>query len=330
MDEQENTLREDIIDAMAETKAPEVVVDTPIDAAAEEIAPQEGRDEKGRFRAKEGAETAEPVVDVPAVKPVDAEPPVSLTGAIKAKWKDLPEDVRAEWSKREADITKAMTSHDGDLRLGREMKDVVMPYMPIIQAEGGTPASAVKDLLNTAYVLRTGTPQQKAQLLHKVAQQYGVDLSAPQEQDPTDPLQALHNKIAQLEQAANPQVMRQQYQAQVEEERIVNEVKAFSSDPSKKHYQQVKAEMAALLGNGAAANMQEAYDKACWANPSVRSTLIAEQSAADQAKRKAEMDAKKKASSSITGSPGITVPNTGVPDRSLRDELRANIRAATS
>lgn len=326
--EEENTLRDDIIDAIAETKEPQKeVVETPQEEVAD-VTPQEGRDEKGRFKSKEAAEAVEEAA--PVIKPVEVDAPTSLTGAIKAKWKDLPEDVRSEWSKREADIHKMMTSHDGDLRLGREMKDVVMPYMPLIQAEGGTPASAVKDLLNTAYVLRTGTPQQKSHLLQQVARQYGVDLGQ-EEQTSVDPtIQQLQQEIAQLRQSANPQAIRQQLQAQVEEERIVSEVKAFAADSSKKHYEQVKAEMAALLGNGAATNMQDAYDRACWANPAIRSTLLAEQTSAEQAKRKTEIESKKKAASSITGSPGITVPNTGVPDRSLREEIRANLRAATS
>lgn len=326
----DDTLRDDIVNAIAETKEKDVEVNTDVTESPEV---KEGRDEKGRFKTKEAVTEApvEVVAETPVIqKTPEIEPPASLTGAIKAKWKDLPEDVRSEWSKREADVHKMMTSHDGELRLGRDIKDVVMPYMPMIQAEGGTPATAVRDLLNTAYVLRTGTPQQKTQLLQQVAKQYGVELGQ-QEQTYTDPtILGLQQKIAQLEQAANPQAIQQNFRQQMENERIVTEVNAFKSDPSNKHYEQVKAQMAALLGNGAAANMKEAYDKACWADPAIRSTLIAEQNSADQAKRKAEIDAKKKASSSITGSPGITVPNTGAPDRSLRDEIRANLRAASS
>ena len=275
MDTEENketSLREDIVSAIAETKEPETVVD----AAEKPVTESEGRDEKGRFKTKEAAATEASVDTTIVAKPVEIEPPASLTPAMKAKWKDLPEEARQEWSKREADMTKLMTSSDSELRLGREMKDVVTPYLPIIQAEGGTPVSAVKDLLNTAYILRTGTPQAKAQLLRQVAQQYGVDLGQPAEQESTDPTIAdLQRQIAQLTQAANPQALQAQLQAHLENERILNEVKSFSSDPANKHYEQVKAAMAPLLGNGVAKDMKEAYDMACWASPAVRSTLIA-------------------------------------------------------
>lgn len=291
----------------------------------EEVEAEEVIEEK----TKEVAEDIkEEVVEATVVEKNDA--PIGLSGAIKAKWNELPEDVRQEWSKRESDIHQMMTRHDGELRLGREMKDVVMPYMPIIQAEGGTPASAVKDLLNTAYILRTGSPQQKAHLLRQVAEQYGVDLGqTAQPQERLHPvISQMQQELQNLRQQTSPEFIEKQLQEKLEHVNIQAEVNAFAANSANKYFEQVKAFMAPLLASGQANNMQEAYDMACYANPTIRSTLLAEQNSALEAKRKAELKAKKQASASVTGSPELTSPSTKAPTKSLEDDLRDQIREA--
>jgi len=279
----------------------------------------------------EVVEKPETPVETPVTPVVEkSDAPVALSGAIKAKWNELPEDVRAEWSKRENDIHQMMTRHDGELRLGREMKEVVSPYMAIIQSEGGTPAGAVKDLLNTAYVLRTGSPQQKAHLLRQVAEQYGVDLGqAAQPQEQIHPVIAqMQQELQMLRQQANPEVIEKRLQEKMEYANIQSEVSAFAANPANKHFEQVKPMMAPLLASGQAKDMQEAYDMACYANPTIRSTLLAEQNAALEAKRKADLKAKKQASASVTGSPDLTSPSTKAPTKSLEDDLRDQMREA--
>lgn len=306
---EEKSLRDTITEAVAE-----------VSEKQEDAAPEKDRDESGKFKAKEEvAPDNEPVLEK---EPVEAAP-TSLSGAIKAKWGELPEDVRQEWAKREKDVHQMMTRHDGDLNLGREMKDVVMPYMATIQAEGGTPATAVKDLLNTAYQLRTGSPQQKAQMVQNIIKAYNVDMGQSQVQENVDPtISALYQEINDLKQRSNPEVIKKQLQDEYENDTINQEVNAFASDPANIHYEKVKGVMASLLVNGQAKDLKEAYESAIWSDPSVRSTLM-------QAKP-VDVQAKKAAASSITGSPGTNVPNSGAPDRSLRDEIAANVRAAMS
>ena len=266
--------------------------------------------------------------ETPVVEKSDA--PVALSGAIKAKWGELPEDVRAEWSKRENDIHQMMTRHDGELRLGREMKDIISPYTPILQANNMTPAAAVKDLLQASYVLNTGSPQQKVQLLRQVAEQYGVDLGqAAQPQEQVHPVIAeMQQELQMLRQQANPEVIEKRLQEKMEYANIQSEVSAFAANPANKHFEQVKPMMAPLLASSQAKTMQEAYDMACYANPVIRSTLLAEQTAEQEAKRKAEIKAKKQASASVTGSPDLTSPSTKAPTKSLEDDLRDQMREA--
>lgn len=258
-------------------------------------------------------------------------PPQGLSAKMKEKWKTLDPEVRQELARREEDFHKKLTASDSEYHLGKKMKDVISPYMPIIQAEGGTPEGAVKDLLNTAYILRTGQPQQKAQLLMQVAQQYGVDLQqAMQPQEQVHPaLAQMQQELAMLRQQANPEVIKQQLQEQMESDNIMAQVNAFAGNPANKYFEQVKPLMASLLSSGAAQDLQEAYDRACYADPTIRSTLLAEQNKANEAKRKAEIQRKKQASASVVGSPDGTSPNAKAPNKSLEDELREAINASS-
>lgn len=329
-EQQETTLRDDITAAMTEIQEkPAAGEDTTTPSQT-----QEGRDDKGRFKGKdiitEPVATAPAVVDAPKVE--DA--PQSLSPAAKAKWAALDPDLRQEWSKREADIHKMMTSGDGELQMGRKLKEVITPYMAVIQSAGFTPETAIQGLLNTDYKLRSSSPAEKAQMVQTIIKQYGVDMSLAQDmqqqegQDPT--IAALQQQIAQLQQMANPEAIYQKFTEKSESEKINTEVRAFASDPANKYYEQVKPLMAALLGSGTSQSMKEAYDAACKAHPTVSSMLEAEKSVSLKAKQAEEIAGKRKAAASVTGSPGATIPNSGAPNRSLREEIAANLRAAQS
>ncbi len=284
------------------------------------------RDETGKFAKAEGNQ-AEPT-ETPATPETPQAPkvdiPQGVPPAIKAKWETLDAEVRSALVKREEDVHKMFTRHDSELNLGRKMKDIIQPYMPIIQAEGGTPETAVRDLLNTAYVLRTADPQQKAQLFTQIAQQYGVDLSqlGVAQQTQPDPVQQQLRQLQQLQQQINPDAIMSRLKEQMEYDKHVSEVKAFAADPANEHFQAVSVEMAALLDSGRAKDLREAYDKAIWANPDIRSMLLAKQEAEKEAKRKSEIVAKKKAATSVTGSAGKPSSTVADKPKTLEDELR--------
>lgn len=279
------------------------------------------REEDGKFKAEapETPEVAlEPAKEVPP-------PPQSWTAEAKAEWANAPDKIRAEVLKREQDMHQALTRHDGELRLGRDMKEIVSPYLPIIQAEGGTPQTAVRDLLNTAFVLRTGSQEQKRALILNTAKQYGVDLGIQEESEYVDPMLAsLRQEIEQLKRIANPQAVESRLRERFEGDKIQSDIAAFAANPANVHFEAVKPIMGALLGSHQAKDLQEAYDMACNANPQIRSTLEAAKRAELEAKRKQEIAQKKRAASSITGSPAVP-GNSKVtnPKSSVEDDLRA-------
>jgi hypothetical protein len=310
--------------AGAENKAPspanEVAQEAPGDVSDDKK--EADLEDKQAAQPSETASTEKPQPEKQKTEHTDI--PQGVAPAIKAKWDTLDPDVRAAIVKREEDAHKMFTRHDSELNLGRKMKDVIQPYMPIIQAEGGNPETAVQSLLNTAYQLRTGTPQQKAAMIQQIAATYGVDLSyiQPSQTDQPDVVGYLRQELDSIKKQADPNAILNQLRDEMESDRINQEVKAFAADPANAHFVAVREDMAALLQSGRAKDMREAYDKAIWMNPELRSTLTAKQEADAQAKRKSEIESKKKAAVSVTGSAGIASSTGAKQSKSIEDELR--------
>jgi len=294
---------------------------------------QRQREQDGKF-AKEPKEKVAPVKTEPPQQVVEeVKPHDRYSPTIKAKWKELPVEVQRDLVKSAEDFHKELTRHDEERVLARQFKEAVAPYVAQMRAENAEPIGAIKSLLNTAFVLRTGSAEQKRQLLLETARTFGVDLSQgnPQQaQQQVHPVlqqtwQEMQNLKAQLEHQAA--LKKQQEDADVQ-----RQIEAFSADPKNIHFETVKADMAALLQAGRAKDLADAYDKAVYANPQTRASLLTQAQQAEQEKRVAEQTAKaaaaRKAGSSVKGSPGMGAtkdPKIVQPD--LRSELRAAFAA---
>lgn len=257
-------------------------------------------------------------------------PPNGWSAEAKAKWHELSPEIQAAVSKRETDIAKFTGKTDEERSFGREMQRVVAPYLAQIQSEGGTPAGAVQSLLNTAYVLRNGSAEQKQQALIGIAQQFRIPIPNSAELPQVSPeLQTMQQQIAQLRGQLDQFNSSSQQSTQAS---IQADIQRFAADPAHPHFEEVKAVMGALMTSGAAQDLQSAYDMACHARPDIRATLQAQQRVAEEQKRRSEETAKANAARakavSITGGPGLAAASAP-SDRSLREELSANFRAAS-
>lgn len=353
-EEKPQSLRETLLANLAATK--EKAVDT-TDKTKTGV---EKDPATGKFKKADGkpnpkattSQTNDPNKTAAAVKPLDpvakaaADAAALAAGAnapvepikdrfrkpILDNWKNLPPDVQRELNRREEDFRKAFANRDDEVVLGRRFTEIVGPYMAQMRAEGAEPLKAVAELLNTAYVLRTASPQQKGQLLWRTAQQFGADMrQIPQGQQAFDPnLHAVNQQLAALQAEIKKQDTLRQQQEQAG---IDGLIQSFSADTAAHPYfEAVKGEMAALLQGGGAKDLQEAYDKAVWANPDIRSSLLAEQKTAEDKRVAAENAAKaekaKKAGSSVKGGPGMAASKTAqVAKGSLRAELESAFRA---
>jgi hypothetical protein len=317
---EEISIEEEIRNSLNEKLDDNEIVEEDALVEVEETAEEESVEES---EVKKAEET--PIVE-------DNDPaPVSLSGAIKAKWRELPADVRAEWKKREDDIHRQMTAQDGDLAVGRKIKEIAAPYEQIIREEGGTVDGAFKDMMHTSYVLRKGSPQQKAEAVMHAIKQFNIDMSPyfnqGQQQDPNAQFQALQRDIEYLRQQADPQAIKTQLQEEMQRDTITTEIQAFAANPENVHFEAVKPIMGSLIASGRAKNLQEAYEMAIYADPSIRSELEVKAKQAETEKKKAEMAAKKKASLSVSGSHGAS-PNANAPQKTIEEDIREQMRSS--
>lgn len=320
----ELSLREELAKNLADLKGESTeVVEAPVEKPVEKTISETPTE-------KTATETQTAQTEAPKSKA-----PQSWSATERAHWDKIPAEVQAVIARREEEAHRGITTLGQDAAYGKQLKEVIAPYLPIIRAEGGTEAGAVRDLLQTAYILRTGSPAQKAQVMQHVAGLYGVDLSVAAQGAPqvNPEVQSLRQELAQLRGHLQGAEQQQHQQVQGQAQAIID---AFAADPKNEFYEQVKPLMAHLLVAGQAKDMQEAYEMACHANPDVRSTILTRSQADAEAKRaadaKAKADAKRKAAGSISGSPAGTVSATTTANQnlSLRDELRQAMRAATT
>lgn len=119
-----------------------------------------------------------------APRPSAPQPQATPTGALPLpKW--LKKELEGEWGKASPTLQQAFAKYGEDAGRGIDryrtaaqaheaMMSELAPYDQMIRAEGGTPQTAVRNLLQVAAQLRNGSPQDKAMLVARTMQQYGV------------------------------------------------------------------------------------------------------------------------------------------------------------
>jgi len=259
-------------------------------------------------------------------------PPPSWSAAAKADFDTLPEHIRKEVLKREADIERGKAQwQSGAERLNR-LDAILGPRTDQIRMRGLDEAQAIQALFAAQDLL----DRDPIDGLRRLARTYGVDLRAlatgapqqpggapaPQAQPPAH-LEALARDVETLKGALAQQ--RQRTEA-ARLAGIQDQIAAFAADPANLYFENVRDRMSALLRAGAAKDVADAYQQATWADPDVRAALLRQaetsrQAAASDAARAKAAQARH-ASGSVTGSPSPgSSPGRGGPAPTLRDEL---------
>jgi hypothetical protein len=262
-----------------------------------------------------GAATAEPPAGEHPERDLNRAPS-SFRPLARTEWDKVPASIRAEIYRREQDFLNGRDQLLPDAQLGKGLRQVIDPYMGMIQAEGGTPELAVADLFRTAAILRTGSQAQKLQVIATVADQFRVDLTplfnAIQQRNgqqptgqpqpngqPAQPAQFRDPRVDQLlaqqqrerQEAANRET--QTMEATVT--RWMNEMDA-QGQPKRPYLNDVINEVSALIPAIRQADptlthaqaLDAAYDRAIWAHPEIRTLLAQKQQTDLDAQRRAE------------------------------------------
>ena len=325
-------------------------LEAPVDAPAElpvedDIADEPLRNEKGQFVAKEEAEapvTASETetheeVEEQEIAPVETKPALNRPTTWKKEylpiWDKLtsgeqltPEEALklAEYTgvQRESEYKKGVSTYRQEAERARQLEEAVAPFMPELQRNNIHPAQFINNLGRAHMVLAQGTPEQKIQMFHKLAQDYGIQLGEGQQLRQQDPYTA---QLMQQLQQVNQEVysIKSRYE-QEEQARLVGEIERVRQSADFPHFDEVRETMAQLLEQGLANDLETAYAKAVrlqddvWAKEQERLLRSAQE---QSSKRQQVAKAKAKAVSPRSVTPnGLVAASDKKDRRSLIEE----------
>lgn len=294
---------------VADTAPVEAVADTPVETQAVETPAEKAdrvRDEAGRFAAKAVA----PVAEVPVAKA----PPSSWKKDYWDHWGKLDPNIQDYLHQREAEAAKGVSTYKQQYDQAAPFYQAVQPFIPHLQQRGIAPDRWLADLGQVDRILSTGTPEQKGQLIARMAAANGVDLQGliggqanPQFGHIAQTVNTLQQRIQQFE----------TQQQQAEQTRLQETITSFSAD--KPHFDAVRGTMGQLLQSGVASDLQTAYDKAIRLHDDIWQQEQASQ--ASSANRQAELLKKKAAASSPKSASPTGAQAAGNGKKGLRDTL---------
>ena len=222
---------------------------------------------------------------------------------------------------RENEFKKGVSAYKAEADNARSLTEAIAPFVPELQKNGIHPAAWINNLGRAHMILSQAPYQQKVELFNKLAQDYGIDLNSnysgentTQYQDPQ--AYALQQQIQQLQQQVQ-QVG--SWKEQQEQGVLMSEIQRFSSDVDKHpHFEAVREQMAQLLENGLANDLESAYAKAVRLNDEVwqseqNKLLQNATNQASQAQRVAKAKAAAVSPKSVT--PNLSAQATDKKDR---------------
>ena len=165
-------------------------------------------------------------------------------------------------NQRENEFKKGVSVYKAEAERAKALEEAINPFVPELQSQGIHPAAWINNLGRAHMMLVKGTPQQKREMFHTLARDYGVNLNESNE--PQQPVDAYTQQLMQQLYQVNQEVSTIKGRFEQEEQaRLNNEIERVRSDKERfPHFDLVREEMAQLLELGKAQNLETAYAKA--------------------------------------------------------------------
>lgn len=285
--------------------------------------------------AETSVETPAPTVtetpmDTPAPMAEAAAAPKSWPKEMHEHWAKTPAAVQQYWQTREKQMLDGLEQYKQAATFGKTFQDVVSPYQQDFVRHGVEPQRAVQFLLEANRRLTTGTQESRQQAYQELGRNLGLANQPAPPVDPSQPppivdprIQTIEQKLAQIEEA---QLAKQQEALNEARAKSQQEVDAFASDPKNAFFDEVADDIVRFIKAGD--SLQEAYQRAIWANPVTREKQLQArlQTEAEQAKERARLDAlPKKQAKSVNVRSRETGRSQTDPVGSLDDTLKETL-----
>jgi len=165
-------------------------------------------------------------------------------------------------NKREDDYKKGVSTYRQEAEHAKTLRSAIEPYMGELQRKNVKPEEYISALARADQMLTHAPYEQKVQMFNQLAQSYGINLGG--QVQPQD-------HLAQQLYTVNQEVatIKQRYE-QEEQSRLYSEIEKVRSNSEKfPHFDEVREDMAQLLENGIAKDLETAYTKAIRLNEDV-------------------------------------------------------------
>ena len=314
----------------------EVEIETaPTDSIAEEQMAEKPRNEKGQFTKQEEQQDDEDT-SIEAGAPEEAveeqveEPEYKRPTTWKKEYKEIWDKMEAGEqinkddfvrfalyaNQREAEYQRGVSTYRQEAESAKRYKEAIAPLIPDLERQGIAPEAVIGNLAKAHMVLSTAPLEQKAQMIQKLARDYGVELNSVGQIQQIDPYaQQLMSQLQTVNQEVN--VIKSRF-AQEENQRLMNEIEKYRSDVEKyPHFDQVREEMAQLLELGKAQDLETAYKKAVRMNDDVWS--LEQERLLNDAKQKAIKAQQVAKAKSAAVLPKSTTPSGSVVSGEKKD-----------
>lgn len=195
-------------------------------------------------------------------------------------WSALPREAQEYLTAREADVVKGFGEYSSS---HKNWTELTSPFQQVLQQYPDVnPVQVLQTLFRNHLAMVQGSPEEKVARARALLQGYGLDPAVLAGGNPAQPgatpsalpPEIAHRlqKVDQLERSLVEFQKRQEQAAITEQTKVVE---AFASDPKNEFYSEVENDILRFLQTGAASNLPEAYELACYANPAVRAKIIA-------------------------------------------------------
>ena len=296
-------------------------------------APETAAVEKSEEQPVKAAEKA---AESQAEKPTapDVRAPQSWKPAARELAAKLPPEFKPlleEANRRERETSIAIQQHSERAKVGDAFREVLTPYEALFRANGVDPVRGTAQLAQTAWVLNTGAPAQRAQAIaHMVKSFLGTDEQAIQllaqaiDGAPAAPAQRQAQPVdpdaiaARVEQTILGRISQQRV------EKVRMDVEEWGKD--REFFQDVRADMADIVEmsarRGKSITREQAYDLAVSMNPEISSVVKQREAAKSAATAQATTQRTETAASSVRNQPGGTSTLAGKNNLSHMDALK--------
>ncbi len=299
--------------------APHIPTATPL----EDAAPEATVTDQAQAKAPEPA-PVEPAIEAPQ----------SWSAEEKAHWAKVPPEAQSVIARRETEAHRQISQQGQQIKAHEPLRAVAEQHAEYFRRNGMKPEAALNELVRVSQYL----DRDPATAIRELAQRYRVDLQQlasgqPQQQQNDYVDHAARAEVRQLK-AFIAQIQSEQQGTKLQA--VTTAIDKFAKDhPYFNDLEgEIEAQVAVLQqrnGNGLSPEemLSQAYDKARWANPTIRERILADQRKKDEEKAKAERetqvkDAKRFSTLNQRGT-SAAAPVKGTWEDTLRSEVEKRV-----